>query len=740
MKKHAIPILTILLMVIGAVFLGRMVLFHLKVMEKYREGSTVEKPVVHDVYAPPDHEIYRSFSAEEQLRKNGFVVSLEEDRQIFEPYLQGRLPVFVTVDSAYYVFQVLFQKCLKYIEFRNSVRLKRFVSEMHARLAEITVDGNALKRRARATCLAVFEVAGALLGETLPSRSGLERRVAEEVQKIGAAKAVAYCSILERKINYVSMKPDSFYTGMELLKQYYRVWRWLDASKFRSEREDEIAAALLLLDAFQRSERAQELWKSLNEDWSYFIGPFDDLAFPEYLEAWRQISSSSPSEASQKELREFKSILKGMRQPLIRSGYHDSVYPKQGFVLLGSRYLPESELFWKTVDPFVPHRVRNTGLEFAALIDEKRPLALMQASALLGTTITNTVKTIRTREVGAFYKEMLDSMQQMIATSGEDGTSSLPFIKTQAWQDKTINSILAYWALYRRLFTLHAKISNAYLGGHARPRVVGFIEPCPRMFTFLADNAERLQRSIESPLDADEKELLSSMTKRWISMLDASEPQGAGKENPEVNRLQAADNLKTFGRDSYRPLRSALFRFQDVMKKIAYGAEKQIAVEQKKEYDIKNYDVARAINGYGETLKECCFYFSSDHTFDDTMPRISVVAQYQETGELLHAGIGRANRLYVLFPWEGTLVPCVGGVLSYREFACPIDKKLNDSEWRAVADAMAGRPSWNQSFTTESVDHAILKKLAEDPEVKKRFLVQKPAASPQTNTPMEKEE
>jgi hypothetical protein len=70
-------------------------------------------------------------NAEGLIRANGFVVDTKEDLQIFEPYVQGTMPVLVTVDSAFETFVCLLNRCVTYFELMNAWALRKFVREMH---------------------------------------------------------------------------------------------------------------------------------------------------------------------------------------------------------------------------------------------------------------------------------------------------------------------------------------------------------------------------------------------------------------------------------------------------------------------------------------------------------------------------------------------------------------------------------------------------------------------------------
>jgi len=67
-----------------------------------------------------------SDEAEKLLASQGFVVAAPQFRQIFEPYIESILPVFVTPDSAWHTYHVLLEEGVKEMERAQSVRLADF--------------------------------------------------------------------------------------------------------------------------------------------------------------------------------------------------------------------------------------------------------------------------------------------------------------------------------------------------------------------------------------------------------------------------------------------------------------------------------------------------------------------------------------------------------------------------------------------------------------------------------------
>ena len=100
----------------------------------------------------------------------------------------------------------------------------------------------------------------------------------------------------------------------------------------------------------------------------------------------------------------------------------------------------------------------------------------------------------------------------------------------------------------------------------------------------------------------------------------------------------------------------------------------------------------RFVQSYGEQLARIMFYEGNSYLSpDDDAPR--VVDVYSNPNFLpityLEAGIARPRKMYVLYPWEGQELLCVGAVLPYYEFTST--ERLTDAQWLEMLDS-DGRP------------------------------------------------
>jgi hypothetical protein len=126
------------------------------------------------------------------LKKNGFAVTGSEKKQMFNFYMRNPNG-FITTDSAFHCFHVLFEELLRDIEFENARRMRRFCRRLF-RLTS-TLPGEYAQKTRQDLC--VFSAVPArLMGITtpLPGMPGQEADriralVDEEVRLIKEARS-----------------------------------------------------------------------------------------------------------------------------------------------------------------------------------------------------------------------------------------------------------------------------------------------------------------------------------------------------------------------------------------------------------------------------------------------------------------------------------------------------------------------------------------------------------------------
>ncbi len=255
----------------------------------------------------------------EALLANGFVVTppvtdpnkmFMEFYQAYESTRYSELPVFITTDSIFHVYHLVFDKMLRDLERESFIPLldeltAALVSASQEQLSSLT--GTELEELA-ARNLAYFVVASNLLGK--------EVDVPEHVQQLADAELAlieehsqnvvspiwlmggeaAEDQLIEDYSQYI---PRGHYTRSEELKTYFKTMMWYGRLTYRLKIPAETQRALLMIQAMRSAvtssgKPAMELWSNIYDPTVFIVGKADDLSITEYGAISDQVYGSNP--------------------------------------------------------------------------------------------------------------------------------------------------------------------------------------------------------------------------------------------------------------------------------------------------------------------------------------------------------------------------------------------------------------------------------------------------------------
>jgi hypothetical protein len=175
--------------------------------------------------------------------------------------------IFVTTDSIYHTYHLLFDKMLRDLETQHFIgQVNALTSAMIKTCQEqvATLKGSPLENAAKSN-LAFFVVAGQLLqtGDTIPGE--VADVVNKELALIEAHNTQAVSPIwdqpdlppAEKLIeDYTQYIPRGHYTRTEELKKYFKGMMWYGRLTYRLKNDLETRRALLLVQALRKSKAA----------------------------------------------------------------------------------------------------------------------------------------------------------------------------------------------------------------------------------------------------------------------------------------------------------------------------------------------------------------------------------------------------------------------------------------------------------------------------------------------------
>ncbi len=243
--------------------------------------------------------------------------------------------------------------------------------------------------------------------------------------------------------------------------------------------------------------------------------------------------------------------------------------------------------------------------------------------------------------LGTFYSGWLYSFLPQIQTKTE---AFPPLMSTTAWQNREVNTALGSWAELKHDTALYSKMPEFMGGGGppSSPAAPAYVEPNPNVFYRLA----YISKSIFEGL----------MKRGYVNGVS---------DYPEI------------GADlTFYQLHGGFERLAGVYTQLGDIAVKEL---QGQTLTQEDFDLIQSPIGVLEEQAD----FAQATGQDIKLPPIPVVAAVSgANNEVLEAGVGKVERIFVVVPINGQLQIAQGGVFSYYEFKQPRSDRLTDEEWQ----------------------------------------------------------
>jgi hypothetical protein len=657
-----------------------------------------------------------SQAQQERLARDGLVVSPGAEKEFFTVYEKARYanePIFVTSDSLLHVYHLLFDKVLRTAEVQYLIPL---LHDLNAALLERTQANYQLLQNtawedAAGRTVAFVGVASKLLDPNVQVPDYTADLVEAELALIDGAAGIQPSPLfpgLEFGEDYTQYIPRGHYTKSEALKAYFRSMMWYGRMTFRLKSQNpeagraETRAALLLVQALRTAQAsgrpALEAWADLYNPTVFFVGRSDDLTVLQYGEVMDSVYGSSFTVADLTDealLDRFIQEAEKLPPPrilgMVIADTDDEEEATKGLRFMGQRFVPDAfifrQLIYRNVGTRDHRRGLPMGLDLLAAMGSERAYQILDE---LGETayekypqqmdkVRKWVSSLSVEEwTETLYNSWLFAFQPLLEVPGEGHPA---FMRSSAWVDKQLHTVLGSWAELKHDTILYAKQVYAEMGaGPMPPEPVpprGYVEPVPHFYARLA--------------------ALTAMTR-----------QGLG----ERGLLDEQDD------HSLQRLEELVLAFQTM-------AEKELRGEPltKEEYDL--------IRFYGGELEHLTMAAADTEgepgasSYMDEEPQAAVIADVATDPDpdsdgvpnpvVLEEAVGRVDEIHVVVPVveaDGAVYLQVakGGVFSYYEFAWPADDRLTDEKWRLMLDEgqTPPRPVWIGSFFTTEGEHSDL--------------------------------
>ncbi len=628
------------------------------------------------------------------LARNGFVVAPPVPgayREFYQVYEQNRymeVPVFVTTDSIYHIYHLIFDKMLRDLETDYFITgLKSLTTTMLAASSAQyqALNGTALAEPALRNA-AYFAVADRLLGLSDPMPAEATDLMNAELALINAASSEAVSPIWDRpdlppnqKLIevYGQYTPRGHYTRSEDLKMYFKAMMWYGRLTFRMMDDFETRRALLLVQALRSAVAtdgtpAVTLWKNIYEPTVFIVGKADDLGYVEYGTLSDMVFGPNPDLArftDQSLFDQFKQAAKNLPPPQINSMWvwidQDTEQVTKGFRFMGQRFTLDAyvfgQLIWRKVGTSDKPRGLPKGLDFFAAMGSDEATNILKAMGEDQYENFDTQMAKVKAEVAALgndswtqnlYWTWLYSFQPLIASKGG---AYPPFMQTQAWTRKDLQTSLGSWTELKHDTILYAKQVMAEMGGGPPGEPPhGYVEPNPEAYARLLALTQMTEVGLQS------RNLLSDLTRGNLDNL--------------VSQLNFLKDI------SERELSGGSITDDEYWQIQYWGG----TLEQ---FTLKAADTT------GPDMRDLS---------DQKAALVADVATGTtdlNTLVALEEAVGQPTLIYVVLPDSPWRVS-VGAVYSYYEFTVPSSGRLTDEAWQAQVEAgtTPPQPDWMSMF------------------------------------------
>jgi hypothetical protein len=639
-----------------------------------------------------------SSAQQELLSANGFVVippepgKFNEFYQFYESQRYLEQPIFITTDSVFHIYHLIFDKMLRDLEREHFITdLEQLTKAMLSTSLDQyqVLQGSSLEEPARRN-LAFFAVAAQLLGLPEPVPEPVKDLVDAELSLINAHSGASISPIWDRpdlardkKLieDYSQYVPRGHYTRSEALQRYFRAMMWYGRLTFRLRDNFETQRALLVVQALRSAQTqdgapAVQLWRDIYEPTVFIVGKADDLSYFEYGALSDQIfgAQAGPQAfADEAKLEQFVQAARELPPPQVNSMWvwiwEDKEEATQGFRFMGQRFTLDQyvfgQLIWRNVGTLDKPRGLPKALDFFAALGSEEALGILEE---MGedqyANYEAQMQKVRT-EIAALG---LDSWTQNLYWSWLYGFEPLlepkgdpypPFMQTQAWTRKELNTSLASWTELKHDTILYAKQVMAEMGaGLPEQPPHGYVEPNPEVYA-------RLIALVQMTVDGlSSRHLLTDLTN---------------------------ENLRNL---------------EDILTFLKQAAEKELAGE------ILSDEEYWRIQFFGGQLEALTIAASDCEEQDPVMCRdltdqkaalVADVATGVEpdlmTLVVLEEGVGEPAPIFVVLPDEPYRIG-VGAVFSYYEFTVGPSERMTDEQWQVQVESgdAPPLPQWTSSF------------------------------------------
>ena len=606
---------------------------------------------------------------DEQIRllgKNSFVLTPDWNCEYFEVYEHNRYANcanYITTDSMMHTYHLYFAYLLKKLE---KSRLSADMLEVSRQMSETALlQYSHLKgtewEQAALTAAAFFAVGEKLLDPQASVPEEVKAAVDAELSMISAAGGISDSVVFSGvKEDYSQYKPRGYYDSSEELKRYFKAMMWYGRMGFRQDNDTLNRASVLVTMGLTGD--ALDKWSEVYTVTSFFAGQSDDFGYYEekpVVDAVYGKDAAVEAMVGRTDLWEkFTNLCKQLPAPSINSvpvyaadSDEEQQAAQKGFRFMGQRFsIDEScftQLCYRQVkeNDLGEQRLLPDALDFPAALGSDTALSILEQEGKTdypnyGDQMQKLRTTVHNANLSAWtanlYSSWIYTLMPMIK---EKGDTYPPFMRTEAWQKKSLVTFEGSYAELKHDTILYSKQMMGEMGGGEIPEYDdrGFVEVEPVVFARLKALVAATSAGLAGygMLDAADKENLNTLAE----LSGKLETIAKKEQNGELPTDDEFELIRSFG--------GQLEHFWEDVMRAEYPDKEYISPQEHPAAIIA--DIATDPNGW-----------------------------------CLEVGTGKPFEITVVVQVDGKLKLASGSAFSFYQFQQPLDQRLTDTEWRQM--------------------------------------------------------
>ncbi len=641
-------------------------------------------------------------------------------------YWEEDLPIIITTDAMLQAWHLIFDKILEQAEESLFFPLLRIFSlEMKETFTnQINVMENDLVVQ---DALIYLSVGAKLANPTvdIPSvavepTNQILNAIYDEITIFEAIEQFQPKATKRFIDDFTMYRPRGHYTRSENLKTYFRLFKWLSRIPFFFDEypgeiylnrspEELVRSAIYLIYAMKYAHikvddlgidaAGFDLWEELNRFFNVLVGETYMVAPPildDVITSVKGTGSWHPDDINSLDIENIRNLILNddtilsPKDPFII----DALVPLENWpeklqatlssckslLLFGERLALDTYAGNHLVYPFIESpwitggaKVFPNGLEYATTVLQSEraheylsTIDHSQYQAQLNKT-KQELEDWPSNEKQTLSWKWMEALKHLTHYQPEFNESKMPitpeFMKTSAWIDEKLTTILGSWAHLKHDTILYAKQG---LGIAVCSTPEGYVEPYPQFY-----------------------KALGQLTQLFLSTITQLDSLGFD------SNIDLFNDIIYSGEASINNILSSFTTILTKLEAIAYHElqGKTLSAEDK---DFVQEIYSRGFCGsasgqceagwLGELLGLLEFGYSIVN--DQPNSRASLIADIHtdvNTEKILEVATGYLEHLLAIIPgWNGTDILAVGPVLSYYEFIIPMEYRMTDEDWRGV--------------------------------------------------------